>query len=177
MKRQRMQAAMSTGTNRRKMQIQNMRYRRFMMLRYCLAIFFFMNLSWLVMQYAQPNLMIALPVGLMALNVLALINVQRQASRQTTAAKPRLNGVRWSLWAQVLVAMGWGFTLLFMPAWRTVWIPLFEQTPAVVGVMSGLLFLLIGYALLGIGKVQRMEQKKDRWYQSVKQFEQQLGGS
>ncbi|MDO4680265.1 MAG: hypothetical protein Q4A55_03225 [Aerococcus sp.] len=163
-------------TNRQKMQLQNMRYRRFMMLRYCLAIFFFANITWLLMQLAQSNGLIFLPIILISFNLLALIDMQRKASRPTAQRELRLSWVSYSLLLQAVVDLVWTATVLFVPQWADGWIPIFLMIPAVKVVLIVLLLGLSIYALLGIFKVKRMEKKQDRWYQSVKKFEEQMGG-
>ncbi|MDO4670453.1 MAG: hypothetical protein Q4A67_03165 [Aerococcus sp.] len=180
MKRQHLQQARQLSEreqkNRINMQLQNMRYRRFMMLRYCLAIFFFSNVSWLIMQTAQANALMIVPIFLLLLNIGALVVMQRRASQPTSSTSQNLFLVRLSLIAQAAIGIVWLFTLLFLKQEAGIWIPIFTLTPAVQHVLSGLLLFLVGYAAIGIGKVLRMEQKQDRWYQPVKQFEQQLGG-
>ena len=151
--------------------VKNFRYNRFLLLRYLLAGFFFMNLYWGLSLALSQSWVALLPFGLMVLNLPAIAEHLRFYGYPSKEIKGQLDQHRRYQWVQlgtnlVLVVMCWagsGLQMVF---------PFLNADPSSRGFVSCILLSGILLSLLSLRKIAKIYANLDRHARYIDEFEQ-----
>lgn len=155
---------------REKMAMKNMRFNRYILLRYSLALFFFANLNWLVFMLPARSIAMVLPIAMMVLATFSIHEFIKLYSKfnQIHLSKTRLyfrsqlalNGV---LILSSLHSGFYSFTFPFLNA----------NAYGTVGLIS---VLSLGAVISGLClcKLNAIAENKDRGYKLFNNFRQSM---
>lgn len=152
---------------REKMAIKNMRFNRYILLRYSLALFFFANLNWLVFMLPARNLAMLLPIAMLLLAIFPIQEFIKLYSKfdQVHLSKTRLYFRSQLVLNSVLVIVSlhngfysFAFPFLNANAYGTV---------GLIGVLT------LGAVISGLclGKLNAIASNKDRGYKLFNNFD------
>lgn len=147
--------------------LKNFRYNRFLIVRYMLAAFFFMNLYWGIAMLLAQKIMGFLPLALMILCVLGFIEQAKLYGYQDNQVS--LNHTKRLFQVQLVANIGLligsfiGFMKILFPFLKAN-----ENSRAILGVIlvAGILI-----SSLMLRRIWKIERNLDRGYQSVQEFQ------
>lgn len=141
------------------------KFNRFLLLRYSLALFFFVNLNWLLTLYLSNQATAFLPLLLLIglaiclYEQLKVYNKSQEPVEQLTVTKG------------YLIAQGIGNVFLIGAVWMMngmqYFFPFLHDTLQTRSVMTAILAVGIGLALWNVKRLERISQNKDKYYQTV----------
>lgn len=151
--------------------VKNFRYNRFLLLRYLLAGFFFMNLYWGLSLALSQSWVALLPFGLMVLSLPAIAEHLRLYGYPSNEIKGQLDQHWRYQWVQlganlVLVVMCWaesGFQMVF---------PFLNADSSSRGFVSCILLSGVLLSLLSLRKIAKIYANLDRHARYIDEFEQ-----
>lgn len=155
---------------REKMAIKNMRFNRYFLLRYSLALFFFANLNWLVFMLPARNAAMLLPAAML---ILAIFPIQEFIKLYSSSNAVQLSKTRLYYRSQlilnsvlIIVSLHNGFYSFAFPF-------LNANAYGTVGLIS---VLTLGAVISGlcIGKLNAIAENKDRGYKLFNNFRQSM---
>lgn len=151
---------------KREMALKNNRFSRYLLLRYSVALFFFINIYWLLAFNYRFSMYAVLPVGLLVLFVLA----SAEQFKLYSAKKIRLSNTERAFKAQaaiqvLMVAVG------FLPGQLSAAVPFFANLllAQIFFVFLQLLGLLICWH--NLNRIKQIKRNKDKFYY---RFQQQI---
>lgn len=143
------------------------KFNRFLLLRYSLALFFFVNLNWLLTLYLSNRVMAFFPLvlligmGICLYEQLKVYNKSQEPVEQLTVTKG------------YLTAQSVGNVLLIGTVWAVngmqYFFPFLHDTIETRLAMTGILGIGILLAVWNLKRIQRISQNKDKYYQTVLQ--------
>ena len=125
----------------------NLRFNRYLLLRYVLALFFFSNLYWLLNQLLRPSLIMLLPISLILMAMVASAEQFRLYGQK----QEQLTLTQFFLRFQLTIQLG--LATLVWTDWFTFLFPIFENNFAARGVVF---FLLLFGVLLSLMSLKRI---------------------
>lgn len=155
---------------RQKMAMKNMRFNRYIMLRYALALFFFANLNWMVFSLPGRNLTILLPVVMIFLALFSIHEfiVLYSSSQKITLKKTKLYFLSQLIMNSLLIVFSFhsGFYSLVFPF-------LNDSSQGRTAIVS---LLALGLLISGLclKKLQAIAKNKDRGYRLFNNFKQSM---
>jgi len=158
---------------REKLALKNMRFNRFILLRYSLALFFFANLNWFIFMLPSRSLMIFFPAAMM---VTALFSIKEFLVLYSSSQKITLKKTRTYFLSQlvlnssfVVFSLHGGFYSSAFPFMR-------DNLYGTIGTISVLAFgaVLSSFCL---GKLSAISKDKDRGYKLFNNFRQSMKAS
>ncbi len=146
----------------------NLRFNRYLLLRYVLALFFFSNLYWLLNQLLRPSLLILLPILLILMAMVA----SAEQFRLYGQTQEQLQFTQFFLRFQLVIQLG--LTIFVWTDWFTVVFPIFEANFTARGVVFSLLSFGIVLSLMSLKRIRAIYGRKDKAYQRLLQLEKVL---
>ncbi len=149
---------------RQEMALKNMRFNRYLLLRYSLALFFFANIYWLMISFIRLSFYAFLPMVLLLVMILAsaeqfrLYGVENAMLRWTPVA------IQAQLLVQVLVLV------LVIFGQMTQVFPIFANNSSAHFFVFGIVGLGTLLSLLNLRRISRILRNEDRAYQRYQQF-------
>lgn len=155
---------------REKTALKNMKYNRFILLRYSLALFFFANLNWFI--FMLPSRTIAMGIPL-ALALFALIPANEFIKLYSKSDNTQLNRVKPYFIVQLVFNLVLGAVLFNQTIFRV----LFPFLNANVYGMSGALGIVLSGAVIAffcVRKAKAISKNKDIGYKHFSNFKKSL---
>lgn len=141
------------------------KFNRFLLLRYSLALFFFVNLNWFLILSLSNRSMVFFPLLLLGAIGICLYEQLKLYNKNQTPVE-NLTFTRGYLIAQIL-----GNVFLIGVIWiangMESFFPFLHDMAQTRIVMSGLLGLGILLALWNLKRIKRISQNKDKYYHTV----------
>ena len=135
-------------------------FNRYLLLRYSLALFFFANLYWMVIQVLQPSLYMGLPLVLLLFDILAYAEQFRMYGREQVY----LNWSQRAFQLQATMNLLLVCILLFTNQFTQVF-PVFAANQRALSIVCLFLALGVGIAGINLRRISMILQGKDRAYQ------------
>lgn len=153
---------------RQKAALKNTLFNRYLLFRYSLALFFFTNLYWLIIQFIQPSLYMIMPAILLVFTILASAEQFRLYGNND---EPNLKWTKrvfiFQLLSQFvclsLIAIAQQFTVIF---------PIFANKQAAQLFVAGMLLLGAALCLFNLKRLDKITHHADRAY---KRYQAMLG--
>ena len=106
---------------RRETALKNTFFNRFLLLRYSIALFFFGNIYWLLIQFIRPSLVVIFPIILVVFSILATVEQFRLYGKRSV----RLGITQMFVCLQAIISTG--LLVLTWTSWFTDLFPIFEN--------------------------------------------------
>ena len=106
---------------RRETALKNTFFNRFLLLRYSIALFFFGNIYWLLIQFIRPSLVMIFPIILVVFSILATVEQFRLYGKRSV----RLGITQMFVRLQAIISTG--LLVLTWTSWFTDLFPIFEN--------------------------------------------------
>lgn len=151
---------------RKEAALKSTKFSRYLLIRYTLAGFFFANLYWLLGICFHWNWYGLLPIGLLALSILAIAEQVRMYGTDQVYLAWTKRFFQVQLFLLVIL-----LALCHLPKQLTLLYPVFSDSPATKIFLSLVWLLGIGLALLNLRRIALIADNKDKAYQRIKQLE------
>ncbi|AER18014.1 TPA: hypothetical protein ACHU8I_001334 [Streptococcus suis] len=133
-------------------------FNRYMLFRYSLAVFFFANLYWLLVQLFQPSLYLILP----SLMLIAIIIATAEQFKLYSAEESRLTKTEFVLRAQAIL-QGLIVVLVILGHISTLF-PTFSNHISAKLFVIALQLLGLALVVLNIKRLEQVRQNTDKYY-------------
>lgn len=143
-------------------------FNRYMLFRYSLAVFFFANLYWLLVQLFKPSLYLILP----SLMLIAIIIATAEQFKLYSAEEPRLTKTEFVLRAQAIL-QGLIVVLVILGQISTLF-PTFTNHPAAKTLVIGLQVLGLSLVGLNLKRAEQVKHNVDKHYLRFQTIEKYL---
>lgn len=150
---------------RQETSLKNTYFNRYLLLRYSLALFFFGNIYWLLIQLTTRTWLMLIPMILLVLIVLACVEQFKLYGKR----EANLGKTKRALQVQVVVQV---FSLLAtLTPWFSMVFPIFADS--LVARLFLFMILGLGFALLvfNLRRIQEISQNTDKAYLRYRQME------
>ena len=145
--------------------LKNMYYARYLMVRYTLPIYFFVNLYWLLILFlSKAYLALAYPLVLLGFAGLAMLEQARMHSDKQKPALMTYRFLQLTIISNLLLILA-----LFLRA-KAFFYPFVKDTASTSLVLVIFLGLGIVLALLILAKLRRIDAKADWQYKRIQQY-------
>lgn len=153
-------------TEKKQFSLKIMYFNRYLIIRYLTAVFFFMNLYWLIILLVSKSSFLIAPIGGIGL-ILPAVGEQIRLYRKHQNTVPRAK--RYFKWQGIINGILCG---LLFTSFYTSMFPFMVNT--LYGKLGMILFLGSGCLICGLchKHLESIEINKDRQYQRIKIFEQ-----
>lgn len=155
---------------RKKMAIKNMRFNRFIFLRYSLALFFFTNLNWFIFMLPSGNSAIMIPL-LMIIG--AIFPIKEFLKVYDVKQKIRLNDTKKYFAGQLILNLLLIVSALNAQLFSFVFPFMNINMYGIIG-MTSVLSLGILISLTGLKKINVLREDKDKGYKLYMDFKKSL---
>jgi len=155
---------------RKKMAIKNMRFNRFIFLRYSLALFFFTNLNWFIFMLPSGNAAIMIPL-LMIIG--AIFPIKEFLKVYDVKQKIRLNDTKKYFAGQLILNLLLIVSALNAQLFSFVFPFMNINMYGIIG-MTSVLSLGILISLTGLKKINVLREDKDKGYKLYMDFKKSL---
>ncbi|GGE25749.1 hypothetical protein [Streptococcus himalayensis] len=150
---------------RKEESIKNMYYTRYLLVRYTVHVFFFVNLYWtLALLVSNGYLVIFLSSSLLALAGLAIWEQMKMRTRNQRSPKRTLLFFQTTVWANL------GLIVSVLLGQGTITFPFLNLTLQNTSVLVGFLALGILVSFGMTRKLRKMDQGLDKAYQRIAQY-------
>jgi putative membrane protein len=150
---------------RRETALKNTFFNRFLLLRYSIALFFFGNIYWVLIQFIRPSLVMIFPIILVVFSILATVEQFRLYGKRSV----RLGITQMFVCLQAIISTG--LLVLTWTSWFTYLFPIFENNQLARVFVFIVLLLGLVISLLDIRRIQDIYQQKDKAFQRYIQLE------
>lgn len=153
---------------RQEISLKNTFFNRYLLLRYSLALFFFSNLYWLLIQLTTRSWLLVLPSILIVLTILACIEQFKLYGKKEVRLTHTKRAMQVQVGVQVFSVIG------VMTPWFSALFPIFATS--VLARLFILTLLGIGLALLlfNLRRMEQIETNTDRAYLRYRQMEKSI---
>ncbi|MCC5896090.1 MAG: hypothetical protein JJU16_11545 [Alkalibacterium sp.] len=155
---------------REKLAIKNMRFNRYILLRYSLALFFFANLNWFIFMLPSRGIALFVPAVLI---FSALFSIHEFIVLYSSSKEVSLNKTKLFFTGQLIV----NAMLILLSLSNRLFIVLFPFLNTNVYGLTGILGILITGAVISsfcLRKINAISKNKDRGYKLFANFKQSM---
>lgn len=153
-------------SKRKQASLKNMRFNRYLLFRYSLALLFFANLYWFLIQFIQLSFYIAVPIALLVLAIAAIA----EQFKLYSAEEIHLEKTRFFFSLQLLIQLLLFFMTLFSEQYTAIF-PIFADKAVSRYFVAALLVLGALVSLLNLNRIRQIAGNRDRAYLRYQQVE------
>ena len=159
------QAKNKTEELRKENAIKNMYYTRYFLVRYVVALYFFLNLYWVLMfVIGGMNVAVILPSSMLVLGFLSIWEQSRMFSREQVL--PKLTKFYFYLSSGLNLVV---LILLALGQWTALY-PFLKASDSSISVLALIHLLGLGLSSWMLMKLKRIQEQKDKQYYRIKQY-------
>ena len=157
--------------NKQEVTMKNFRFNRYLMLRYTIALFFFVNLYWFIILWERGFTWI-FPGALMLLAISATYEQLRLYGDKSKKINKKLDFNHYFYFVQTVVNICLIVIALTGLLYQNLF-PFLTNAMKTRLVLSGGLILGVGLSLLCLKRIKNIKENKDKFYGQIKEFERQ----
>ena len=155
---------------RQELSLKNTLFNRYLLLRYTLALFFFGNLYWLLIQLTRRSGLMLIPILLLVLIVQACAEQFKLYGKKEVALRRTKRAVKGQILIQALTMLS------TLTPWFTRVYPIFADSIEARLFILSLLAIGFGLLYLNLRRIQQINQNTDKAYLRFRQMEKSVIG-